>query len=197
VFADVDKAHVAAVIDYHGEKNDADNGAHRAVYTAPFSEEWKRWNAFASSPHDQVKFARFIEENEVDVIDPAGAEILEIAKTLVARKDVQFKSGIRLDNGDNDLQYVETTDGRAGAGGKLEIPNDITLAIPVFYGGPLYKVKAFFRYRISEGKLSLQVELHRTKEIKDAAFTDIVKALREGGNLVYEGTAPAESTSDY
>lgn len=194
VFADVETGVCEAVIDFIGADGEPAHKAQRCVYTAPFSEEWKRWTAFSGKQSTQEAFALFIEENREDVVSPDGATMLELAKTLDAKKKVTFKSGIRLDDGSVDLSYSdETTASGGGIGGKIAIPTEIELGLPVFFGGDRYKVKAFFRYRIVEGKLVMWLDLHRVKHIRDAAFGDIVTKIRDdlAGVPVYEGALAA------
>ena len=191
IFADVESGRCQAVIDHVTAGNDGAHKAHRCTYDAPFSEEWKRWTAISGKQQNQESFALFIEENRDDVVTPDGATMLELAKTLDAKKKVTFKSGIRLDDGSVDLNYTdETTASGGGIGGKLAIPTEIELGIPVFFGGDRYKITAFFRYRIIEGKLVMWVDLHRIKHIRDAAFGDIITTIKGAldGVPVYEAT---------
>lgn len=187
-FADVESGTVRAVIDWLPKEPAGAHKLHHCVYAAPFSEEWKRWNAVNGKPLSQEVFAAFIEENRDDVVKPDGAEMLELAKTLDAKKKVTFKSGIRLDNGNVDLNFTDDTVATGGINGKIPIPTQIELGIPVFYGGDRYRVMAFFRYRIPDGKLALWVDLHRIKHVRDAAFNDIIASVRNGcpGVPLYE-----------
>lgn len=178
IFADVEAGKVEAVVDYLSGANAPTHKAHRCVYMAPFSEEWKRWTAISGKQMNQESFALFIEENRDDVVTPDGATMLELAKTLDAKKKVTFRSGIRLDNGDVSFDYSDDTIATGGVTGKIAIPTEIDLGIPVFYGTDPYKVTAFFRYRIAEGKLVMWIDLHRVKHIRDAAFNDIIELVR-------------------
>lgn len=189
IFGDVEAGRIQAVIDYLSKDNEAAHKAHVCEYNAPFSEEWKRWTGIDGKKMPQAEFARFIEENREDIVSPDGATMLELAKTLDAKRKVSFKSGMRLDNGDYDLEYKdETTATGGGIDGKIAIPSEIELGVPVFYGGDRYKVKALFRYRIEDGKLVMWVDLHRAKHIRDAAFNDIIEAVKTGcpSTAVYE-----------
>lgn len=181
IFADVEAGRVQAVVDYLSAGNDPAHKAHVCEYAAPFSEEWKRWTGIDSKKMPQAEFARFIEENREDIVTPDGATMLELSKTLDAKRKVAFKSGMRLDNGDYDLEYKdETTATGGGIDGKIAIPSEIELGIPVFYGGDRYKIKALFRYRIEDGKLVMWIDLHRSKHIRDAAFADIIETVKAG-----------------
>lgn len=189
IFADVESGKVVSVIDYVGPGNEPAHKAQRITYEAPFSEEWKRWTGISGKQMGQEAFALFIEENRDDVVKPDGATMLELAKNLDAKKKVTFKSGIRLNDGSATLDYTdETVASGGGINGKLEIPTEIELGVPVFFGGDRYKVTAFFRYRITEGRLVMWVDLHRVKHIRDAAFGDIIAKVTEAleGVPVYQ-----------
>lgn len=195
VFADVARTMLVCFIDYHTAENGVGRAEHRAVYEAPLSREWKLWTGIDGRAQNQFTLARFLEENSIDVVSPPGADMLEIVKTLEAAKKVNFRQGIRLDNGNVDLLYKEETDGAAGRDGHLTIPTELELGIPVFHGGERYKVTAFFRYRLDEGKLALTIDIHRKQEILDHAFKLIIDKVK--GDLgdetpVYEGSVTIE-----
>lgn len=193
IFADISTTTVRGIVDYHGADNVAGRCVHQVVYKAPHSNEWNLWAGMSGKDVKQADMARFLEENRRDVVAPPGADLLEIVKTLEAIKKVDFRSGVRLDNGTVDLLYKEVVDGVAGADGKLTIPTEISLGIPVFYGGQPYAVTMFFRYYLNGGNLSFKLEMHRRQEILDAAFDDIVNGIK--GELpdvpLYEGSVAA------
>ena len=61
-----------AVYDYNTAKGDPRFGQHRAAYTFPLSDQWSAWvKAEASGAMTLEKFAEFLEDRIVDVIDPA------------------------------------------------------------------------------------------------------------------------------
>lgn len=189
IFADVSEGVVVGVIDYHSATNDPAHMVHRVNYVAPVSQEWKVWTDHDGKKLPQADFARFIEENRVDIVSPDGASILEIARSLDARKKVSFKSAVRLDDGTVDLAFSEeTTNAGGGISGKVSIPTEIEIGIPVFYGGARYKMTAFFRYRIEDGRLIMWIDLHRRQQIRDHAFSEIVDGIRASceGVPVYE-----------
>lgn len=162
---------------------------HRAVYKCPLSVEWKTWFGADGNKMGQEDFARFVEANLPDIIDPEAANMLEIALTLEAKKKVNFASGLRLSNGSNQLTYEEQVDGTA-AKGNLTIPETITIGIPVFEGGDRYKIEAHFRYRIADGgKLTMWFELVRPhKVIEDAVKTARTSIETATGLSAFNGT---------
>ncbi len=146
---------------------------HRAVYSCPLSVEWKAWTAQSGRQMSQEQFAQFIEDNLPDIAEPPAAEMLEISRSLEAKKKVNFASGIRLSNGQNELTYEEEISGTA-AKGKLQVPELFTIGVPVFEGDARYAVQARLRYRIGEkGHLSMWYELVRPHKILEDAVKNI------------------------
>jgi uncharacterized protein YfdQ (DUF2303 family) len=167
---------VIAVIDYP-QKEQPRHGRHRVTLAPRISEQWGRWNTVNGKRMAQADFARFLEENSVDVRAPDAATLIEVAQSIDATKAGAFRSGIRLADGSFQLTYSEQVSATAGDG-KLRIPEKITLGIPVFERGELYAVDAWFRYRIDEGKLLLSVDLHRPRFVFDDAFLGLVSTIK-------------------
>lgn len=159
-----------AVFDEHSKSSKQANWRqHKATYDCQLSEEWKIWIRSNKSQVDQTTFAQFIEDNLPDIIRPDGASLMEVAKTLEAKKDVSFKSGIRLENGDVQFQYSEDTTGRAG-NGTMEIPSEFVIGIPIVFNGPVVEIKARLRYRIPNGALTFRYDLVRPHKAIEEAF---------------------------
>ena len=171
-----------AIIDDHetGDKGQANWQQHKVLFTPKLSREWRIWNEVNERDVSQEQFALFIERNMPDIADPAGSTLLEIVRTLESKKNVNFKSGIRLDNGDFSIQYEETSTAKAGEKGTLDIPQIITLSIPVYEGGAPYAIKARFRYRINDGRLRMWYELMRIQYIRDHADNLISQQISAG-----------------
>lgn len=120
---------------------------------------------------------------------PTAAEFLELAQNFQATKAVNFASGTRLGNGQNQLVYEETIQARAGERGQLEIPETFTLGIPVFEGDAAYSLIARLRYRIQDGKLVLWYDLDRPHKIIDDAVKQLRVAIEaETGLVGFNGT---------
>lgn len=178
-----------AVFNYHRDTGQAAGwGDFRAEFTPVPTEEWKRWSEKNKQTMTQEQFALFLEDNLANVVNPAGSELLEIAKKIEAKHEASFGSGIRLENGNVQLLYTETTEARAGEKGTLEIPSMITLGMRLFEGGEAYRLEARFRYRLTSGKLVLWYELANPhlvlqdaiKTIKEAAAEEIGVTPLEG-----------------
>ena len=186
VFADQEKFSIVGIIDYHTPDAPAFR-EHRITYAAPRSLEWATWRTASGRKMAQADFAQFVEDNVVDIRSPAGADVLEVARGLQAKKAVSFASAIRLSDGSQEFTYNETVQGTT-AKGKLKVPEEFTLGIPVFFGGDLYEVKARLRYRINDGQLALWYELYRPEHIEKDAFEAVCERVNEAtGVAVWQG----------
>jgi uncharacterized protein YfdQ (DUF2303 family) len=199
IFASIDvvraTALFTAILDYHeGKDGKAGWGEHRVNFRAAQTPEWMTWAGHNKKPMSQTAFAEFIEENIEEIVSPPGAQMLEIAKTLEAKTSVDFKSGIRLENGDHHLKYISETTGRAGGNGDIEIPSLFTVGLPPFQGGPAYKIGVRLRYRITEGHLSLWYELIASHKVVEAATREMVDVIKaETDQDAFVGAAPSLS----
>lgn len=167
-------------------------GDFRAEYDAPLSKEWLTWIGQDGKRMQQEEFALFIERNLLDVTTPPSADMLEIASTLQATKGVNFASGIRLDNGQNQFKYEETIAAKAGEKGQFSVPDRIEITIPVFDGSKVAdRLTAKFRYRIDGGRLQMWYELERPHKVLEVAVADLHKQIAdETGLTAFKGVPP-------
>lgn len=167
-----------AVFNDHS-KNGAGWRDHTAVFNCPLSVEWTTWKAGDGKSMTQEQFAKFIEDNLPDIANPPAADMLEISRSLEAKKRVNFASGVRLSNGQTELTYEEEISGTA-AKGKLQVPELFTIGIEVLEGGPRYGVDARLRYRIQDGgKLSIWYDLVRPHKVQEDAVKEVWQEIAE------------------
>lgn len=159
-------------------------GDHRATYSCPLSDEWKTWVGHDGKRMTQADFAQFMEDNLPDIAEPAGAVMLEVSRTLEAKKAVNFASAIRLSDGSQQFTYEEQIDGTAQKG-QLKIPERFAIGIPVFQGSPeKWRIDARLRYRIEGGgKLAMWFDLERIHKVLDEAFAAVRGQIQEGVSL--------------
>jgi len=158
---------------------------HGATYNAPLSKEWKTWKQMDGEAMPQEKFALFIERNLLDIADPANGTMMELVTSFQAKKGVNFASGVKLQNGQQQLVYEETIAAKAGEKGQLTVPDEITLRLPVFEGALIAdELTAKFRYRIDGGKLYMWYELVRPHKVLEVATKDLLLQIEQGTKLV-------------
>lgn len=172
VFASEPEIKVVAILDYHAPASgNADWCQHRVTLTLRQSEEWKRWLANNNRQLTQEAFAEFLEQNSIDIIKPAPAEMMEIAKDLQAKTEVEFAAGVRMQDGQVRFKYSEKTTSSVGAG-QLQVPEQFVVQIPAFVGGVRVPMQALFRFRVKESKLTLWYTLIRPEEVLRTAFME-------------------------
>lgn len=167
VFFNAASASFRAVIDYHEHANARGRCAHVASFKAKFSLEALAWQEHSGKLLEQEEFARFLEKNLVDIVEPAAASMLEVALNLEVKKTATFSNAIRLDNGQRAFRYDETVRGGGTRAGDLAIPEKFKLNIPIFEGGPAQLVDAHLRYRLTDGELRIGYELALWQRVLD------------------------------
>lgn len=170
--SDPKNAKFEAVIDYHSGPETPDWCDHIVKYNCEPSREWLAWKDRDGQSFKQEEFADFLEERAPDVVTPTGSELMEIAlKFHVIRKAV-FGKQIRLASGEIQFQYSE--DNQKGT---VEVPEEIVIAVAPFHNGETYKVKARFRYRLSEGSLHFSYHLTNPDNVVEHAFKEMVEKI--------------------
>lgn len=193
VWVHPDNGDIVAILDDHeavadGPANQAGFGGHRARLSLEPTPEWNYWIGADGKSFDQVGFAEHIEDGSQEVVEPSPVTLLEIASTFQAKRDVNFRSAVRLKDGVQQFQYDEEVTAGAGTGGTIEIPDTFKLGISPFTGEPKYAVTARLRYRLSGGKLSLSYKLERPHDVIRDALDTIATRLGETFPNVYIGT---------
>lgn len=171
IFFDSIEEEFVAVFDYH-EVEMAGWCGHTATFKPRRSVEFETWMASNRKQMTQVDFARFLEENMPDVVEPNSAELLQVALTFEAKKSVEFSSGVRLNNGQIQFQYDEVVRGTAQKG-TIEIPESFVLGIPIHVNGPAYRIPVRLRWRLQEGKVVFWYEIVRPHRFIEDALKEI------------------------
>jgi uncharacterized protein YfdQ (DUF2303 family) len=181
IFVDLQGPAIVGVIDYHEPGNEvtAHWTEHRLLYRFRPTPEWLAWSATNRKPMTQAAFAEFIEDNLPDIVEPSHADMLEISRTMQAKKNVHFSSGVRLSNGEIQFAYEEEIRGTASRG-TLEIPELFSISIAPFEGCGSYGIQVRLRYTIKESELVIRYELVRPHKIIEHAVNTVVETIRQG-----------------
>lgn len=193
LFADGTHRTVTALFDYHepgpeGEHTLADavpgRLAHRAIYEAPFSDEWRRWRALHRQPVDQTTFLEFLEENAQDVVRPAAADVLEFVANFRSVRSSKMARSIRLHDGSVNLTFSD----EAGTEASVASPSEMMIAVPIFEGGERVEVRVFLRHRSREGGLHFLPVIHRIEFLERELFDEAVARIEtETDNVAWSG----------
>ena len=175
IAADYERARIAVVVD--GDTPGApSHKAHKARFEAQTSDVLAAWQKVAGKPLSQVDFGLFLEDRAVDVVQPEAASIMDMVMTFDATKKVSFKSSQRLHDGQRQFQYVEENEAR----GAVTLPDHFIILAPVYRGMEPQRIKFMVRYRIEDGRLRFQVDMHDRDRVLREAFDRCVDALRAG-----------------
>ncbi|MBB5154989.1 DUF2303 family protein [Saccharopolyspora phatthalungensis] len=173
VWADDDDRTVTATFNDHLDGEQAGWRDHRAFLRVQRDEDWSAWLERNSTLMDQEVFAEHLEDRAHTVTNPDAATMLEVALTFQARRNASFSRGTRLDSGDVQLSWQEETTAKAGASGKLEVPEEFTITVAPFLGLTAVPVTARLRWRIRDGQLFIGYRLHRPDLVERTAFGEI------------------------
>jgi uncharacterized protein YfdQ (DUF2303 family) len=183
LFADLSDQSFSIVFDHHGKGAEGLPGRmqHRAYFSPEIHPDWQAWTKADRRSMGQVDFAEFIEDNLRNIVDPVAADMLELAQTLEVKKSVEFTSSRRLADGQTEFTFNETL--QANGRGTLEVPNKITLSLPVFKGGGTVTITARFRFRLHDQKLAFAYLLDHPEELREAAFRAMLAEINKGTGL--------------
>lgn len=187
LYADVDHQRIVGVL--NGPNAQPGWGDHKAVLTLKTTPEWNRWAQRDGVIDDQVAFAEHIEDCLADIVEPPGADLLELAQTFQASTSAEFKTGARLVDGRRQLTYVEDIQASAGATGQIEIPADSLVSLAPIEGSEPVTMKARLRFRVGNGKLRIGYILHRPDVVLREAFDNVLARVEAGTDITaYHGT---------
>lgn len=185
IIADFDALTISARLDWHEHNHGADfpapgHNAHAVTLALRPSEEFARWDEMEGKIHPQADFARFLEENSVDIGTPEAAVMIEISRDFEATVGQTYKSAIRLDNGDRKLVFESDTRVQNG----VIIPEKFTLSIPIYNGEEPEELTCLFRWRAQGGgAVGLGFQWHRVEYQRRAHFAQIATSASEETGL--------------
>lgn len=190
LYADDETMALTAILndDYGQVAGWRDNRVALALRRTP---EWTHWKSKDGQMLDQKAFALHIEDGLHEVVEPAAADMLDLAQTFEATTSAKFKGGQRLKSGERQFVYEEEIDATGGTG-QVAIPDTFTLRVAPFYGSPPVAIVARFRFTLRANVLQLGYKLDRPAEVERAAFAATVEEVEKALDLIaIAGIAPA------
>lgn len=192
---------------------------HRAIYSFPLSEEWKDWMRISGQPLDKDEMGEFIEAHAKDIMDPTPAvlggtisdenepwenrliqtaqkiegrfgqlsQLLAMSRRFQVHETSDLTVKTNRDTGESEIQFLNE---HKGADGKpLNVPNLITIAIPVFLNGAPYRLPVRFRYRKAGASVKFILTIYNPEKAFEAAFDEAVATARDATGLpMFQGT---------
>ncbi|MFJ9128893.1 DUF2303 family protein [Streptomyces sp. NPDC102340] len=179
VYSDVERLTITAVLDAH-QADAARFGEHRLTLGLRRTKAWEEWVTLDGQLVDQDRFANFLEDHLVNLVDPDAATMLEIAQSIKATTRADFQSSTRLQSGERKFAYTEDVKASAGNKGEFAIPETFRIAVQPFEGADAYSMTARFKYRLGGGSLALGFKLEQPEERAKAAFADVLTEIGKG-----------------
>jgi uncharacterized protein YfdQ (DUF2303 family) len=229
IFADPATMKMTAVFDYHDplhvdEDFTADAlpkmtsaisprwGRFRASFAFPKSRQYKTWTEQDGKPMSQGDFARFLEDNATDIVDPAVIdpssdtqmlsavtllglrlagpnEMLTVSRGLSLKSDERIVNAVNINTGEVQISYqqehtMEKTE--------LTVPTGFVLAMPIFDGGEWFKLLVRLRYRKIESQIKWFFQVFQLQIAFENAFRDQCTAiLLATSTPLFSAEAPA------
>lgn len=179
IFANSNTDAIVAAIDYHPAAPGGSPAlvSHRAALNLTKSNEYDTWTNHDDSLQVQGEFARFVEENRLDIISPDGASLLEMVLDMekgavmrVARK--MASAGSDRGRKTNDIEITGT-----------DLPPVWSLAFPIYFGEKSVGVTAYVRDKMDDGKLYVGYKLSRLPNIVEAEFARIAQVVGDATSV--------------
>lgn len=192
VWADVDGSAVVAVLNDHASDATAGWRDHTVTLSLHTDTDWALWTNNDDYPVSQHDFAEHIEKCRHTIVEPDAATLLEIVSNFTAKKNVVFRSGVKLTSGDVALHYDEQTTAHAGTG-NIEVPSEFHLMLSPFAGMAPQPITARLRYRIEGGSLRIGYSLLRPDLVRSVAFEAALDEVRAAldTDQIFRGHAPS------
>lgn len=179
-FSNEKDSRIVGIIDYHHAGDGPARWCqHRITLQLTESEEWALWKKNNGRAIPQVEFGEFIEDNASDIVNPTPAVMLEVARDLVAKTDVNFESKVNSQNGQTQFTFRENLQASVGTG-RIDVPQTFTILVPIFTGMDPITVEARLRFRINSGKLSFSYHLLYPSRKQRDAFRKIRRLISDG-----------------
>lgn len=174
-----------AILDYHADTDTA--GRLQWIAKHPFerSPEWKAWLALADGhAKGQREAIEALEDRGNDVVEPAPSDLMNLLRTLRVTVNKSAQTELRPD-GTTSVQYTDDK-GIAARGGTVDLPSEITIAIPVLKGHVgsdgkpvVYGLKVRLRASVNDqARLALRFTIPNADRALEEVFADRVAATR-------------------
>lgn len=151
----------------------------RADFEMKFTPSWTAWTGFDDTWLGQKDFAEFLEERIPDIAEPAGADLLEIVRTLQIKVETNWQNVITLQHDGVRMTFTDDV-----STGDLIVPDQIKLVLTPFDGSQPVGITARIRFSKPDGNGRVKF-MFRLGEIVQQTLDD---ALEQIAKTVTEST---------
>ncbi len=160
---------IIAVIDYHTP--DTPHWCeHRAILELFITPQLEEWQRFEGDKFSQRDFIDHIKDNAADIANPDLATLIDALKKITINGKAAMNSSV---NG-----HSESTNASASVDIK-GVPDELELAIPMFYMSERYKIKVRLYVTGGEDGLTITYKMTNIKASLDMEYQAIVKKVAD------------------
>jgi uncharacterized protein YfdQ (DUF2303 family) len=149
------------------------------------SQQLKAWRSKDGHSMSQVEMSEWLDSRSRDIAQPAAADVLELIQNFESKRDVHFKSTMRLTDGSISVAFE---DKEKSTKSQLEFPSELTLSVPLFRHLPPTFLGVKLRYRVNDGTLRLSYLLQDLEHVFDDEIGHAIERVKQTTKLpVYLG----------
>ena len=187
VLADTQERVITAVLD-EGNERDRETVSLQAMEHPLFAP----WSRLLNNPIGVVDFALFVMRHRRAVVEPNGRELAFTFSQIKMSKAVSVQSGVgNLAKGQRSINsvMVEVTVAGAAKEQPVDLPESITIDVPLFVGTSPQKIEIDLLVTTKGDAVVVYATASDVEEKRIAAFDEMVDQLREiTGRLVGLGS---------
>lgn len=171
---------ISATLDYHDPADDGEASSasavgqwqsamwcgHRARFKARLTAQYQAWKALHRKPISQRDAGEFLEDRLLDIVEPMGADVMDMVMNFEALSKVSFSQVTRLRDGSVQVSYVEDSEAR----GALNVPDHVVLLVPVYEGMEPERIMVRLRFRVVDQKLTFTFVIANIEDLERQAF---------------------------
>lgn len=157
--------------------------AHTAILDLEHTEEWLSWTRVNKKQMSHIDFIEFLQEHLHTIAKPAGADIVDAARTFSTHRNASFDSVVPAEGGDFKVSYSEEIRGKS-TDGSASLPSSLKLILrPYKATDNAYEVDATVNWRLQGTEITFFVILLRTDRILEEAESVIRKEVENQTGL--------------
>lgn len=133
------------------------------------------WGVWAGKPFtlNQEDFIEFLQEHGDDILEPNGADLIELIQDLSASEGSESQSFSRSFDKQGRVTYKQKVTGADGA----EIPAKMTVNVPVWTEDDKYKATVLVQAKVRDAKPVFRLKVKNPEKVVLQATKDILEKI--------------------
>ncbi len=176
----------------HASHGDPQWNNHTAELQLKQTPAWLTWKGENKKNMNQRDFAQFIEDNLAEIVNPVGAALLDLIRTIKMTQSLEIGGEVN-ERGELSSQMFEIK-ARNSAGAKMdvELPGSFMLALSPYEDGVPMTIECRLRFKIDPPKMTFFYEIRHIDRIEREAVDKIAANIKQSVQLpVWYGNPPS------